>query len=157
MCSPCPWPGDESAIAWCIFNLWLPYNFKPNSSGSSAAIVAAAARPAQMFDNTEAQKRQVIAMIWSAMSICAGESQHWSHFITYVAPTYQLPGKMRMWNLVKELDGEITSRINRMFSAPANGPWFLTSDGATSRGRCDQILSKWFSSTYLTHAWCRNC
>ena len=123
MSSLCPWPGDESAIAWCIFNLWLPYNFKPSSEGATAAVLAAAARPAPMFDNTEAQKRQVITMVCSAMAINAGEAQLWSHFITYVAPTYKLPGKHRMWNLVKEVDAEITARINKMFSVPAKRFW----------------------------------
>ena len=58
----------------------------------------------------------------------------WQAFLTALSPEYKIPGKGRIWNLIKELDETITASLDGVLADVAKGPWFLTSDGATSKG-----------------------
>ena len=55
-------------------------------------------------------------------------------FLQTPSPEYKIPGGGRVCNIIKELDEAITARLDELLRDAGEGPWFLTSDGATSKG-----------------------
>ena len=75
----------------------------------------------------------MVALVVAGMAVRATEHPLQRHFLTSIAPDYKIPGKNRIWNLIKEIDAELTGKVDQVLSSPNSGPWFLTSDGASSK------------------------
>ena len=57
----------------------------------------------------------------------------WSDFLGYIAPEYEQPSRQALERTASELSQEITTALREKLRL--DGPWFLTADGATSKGQ----------------------
>ena len=78
--------GELQAIQWCQFMQWLPLSYR-------AGPVVPEAQP-EPFEQGEAQRRHAIALVASAVSVSAGVNTSWQHFLSFVAPQYEVPGRI---------------------------------------------------------------
>ena len=57
----------------------------------------------------------------------------WSDFLGYIAPEYEQPSRQALERTASELSQEITTALREKLQR--DGPWFLSADGATSKGQ----------------------
>ena len=75
--------GETAAVQWCQFSHWLPLDYRAGS-------VEPAAAPEE-FNQAEAERRHVIAIVASGLSCSAGANEPWKHFFSMAAPAYDAP------------------------------------------------------------------
>ncbi|CAE7387760.1 GIP [Symbiodinium sp. CCMP2592] len=89
------------------------------------------------LDQGAAERKHVVAMVCAAMSaraqVRSNEHPMWRAFLKTLSPEYRIPERHRIWSLIKELDEAISCKLRELLS-DASQMWFLTSDGATSKG-----------------------
>lgn len=57
----------------------------------------------------------------------------WCDFLGYIAPEYEQPSRQALERTASELSQEITTALREKLQR--DGPWFLSADGATSKGQ----------------------
>ena len=67
------------------------------------------------------------------LQVRSNEHPMWRAFLKTLSPEYKIPERQRIWSLIKELDEAISCKLRELLS-DASQMWFLTSDGATSKG-----------------------
>ena len=76
--------GELQAVQWCQFMHWLPLGYRAGRVEPE--------QPAEVFSQAEAERRHVIALVASQVSVSAGANTSWQHFLNFVAPEYDAPG-----------------------------------------------------------------